>query len=117
MDRLADIYEITREMEQLFEQEISHKNRAAIISEANLLIEKRGNLINKLTHPFTEEEKQTGEKLVTMNDHIRTKMDMLFGELKKEMKQVKKQKSSTRNYMNPYRDVRVMDGMFLDSKK
>ncbi len=44
-------------------------------------------------------------------------MNALFTELKQEMQQMKQQRKSTQSYINPYRDVQTMDGMFMDKKK
>lgn len=117
MDRIQQVYEVTNKIKTLLDQNITAKSRESVIEELNDLIEKRGNYMEKLTPPYTEEEKEIGKELVMMNNHIQKKMHLLFAELKLEMKQVKKQKKSNQSYTNPYKNVHTMDGMFMDSKK
>ncbi|WP_404454287.1 flagellar protein FliT [Virgibacillus necropolis] len=117
MSRLKALFEITKELEGVLNQPITSTNREAIIEQINLLIEKRGSLMDDVIPPFSEEEKMIGKKLVIMNEAIQSKMVEVLNVLKVEMKQLKKQKKSNHNYINPYKDVRTMDGMFMDSKK
>lgn len=117
MNRLESIQNISRELEQLLDQEISSANRDAVIEQASQLIEQRGQLMASLTPPFSEEETAMGQALIPLNSKIERLMNQLFAELKQEMKQLKKQKRSNRQYQNPYKDVAVMDGSFVDSKQ
>lgn len=116
MDRLKVLFEITKELEDVLNQPITSKNRELIIEQVNHLIEERGQLMESVNPPFTEEEKMMGKKLVIMNDTIQSKMTEVLNVLKVEMKQLKKQKKSNQNYVNPYKDVRLTDGMYMDSK-
>ncbi|WP_106496672.1 flagellar protein FliT [Lentibacillus sp. Marseille-P4043] len=117
MNRLKPLFQVTLELEEILSRDISAKNREAIIVDVNRLIEKRGDLLQELTPPFTDEENQIGEKLVTMNNTIQENMTSLFADLKQEMKQVKKQKRSNKTYTNPYKNVQTIDGMFMDKKE
>lgn len=117
MNRLKPLYQVTLELEELLDQEITSKNRESIISDVNLLVGTRGDLLQEVTPPFTEEEKWIGEQLVIMNNTIQQKMTAIFTDLKQEMKQVKKQKRSNKTYTNPYKNIKTIDGMFMDSKK
>lgn len=117
MDRLKVLFEVTKELEDVLNQPITSKNRESIIEQVNHLIEERGQLMETVKSPFTEEEKLMGEKLVIMNETIQSKMTEVLNLLKVEMKQLKKKKKSNQNYVNPYKDVRLTDGMYLDSKK
>ncbi|ASN04732.1 flagellar protein FliT [Virgibacillus necropolis] len=117
MVRLKALVKITKELEEVLNQPIITKNRESVIEQINLLIEKRGKLMDSVKPPFTEEEKVMGKKLIILNESIQLKMTEVLDVLKVEMKQLKKQKKSNQNYVNPYKDVRTMDGMFMDSKK
>ncbi|MFD2629161.1 flagellar protein FliT [Oceanobacillus kapialis] len=116
MNRLEPVYEITTRLKTLLNQEITAKTREAMIEQVNQLVELRGEQLEHVTPPFSEEEKQLGQELVAMNRAIEEKMEKLFTELKTEMKQVKKQKKSNRTYINPYDKVRARDGRFMDSR-
>ncbi|MEC5422852.1 flagellar protein FliT [Virgibacillus sp. C22-A2] len=117
MNRLRDLHRITIELKEVLEQETTSKNRESIIEKVNLLVEQRGSHLQELAAPYTMEEKQTGRELVLINEEIQDKMQLLFNELKSEMKQMKKQKKSNRTYSNPYEKIQSLDGMFMDSKK
>lgn len=117
MNRLAALYDVTQQLDNILARPIQSKNREAIIYQVNELIEQRGNHLLEITPPFTDEENRIGKEVVILNEHIQKQMHVLFNELKQEMKQVKKQKRSNQTYTNPYEKVETMDGMFMDSKK
>lgn len=117
MGRLELLFEVTKELQDVLDQPTTAENREALIEQVNHLIEKRGRLMGNVNPPFTKQEKIIGKKLVIMNDTIQTKMTEVLDVLKVEMKQLKKQKVSNQNYVNPYKDVRLMDGMYMDQKK
>lgn len=117
MNRLEALYQVTAELQELLEQEITAKNREQVILQVDLLVEKRGKYMEALEPPYTDEEIQLGQQLIPMNEQIQQLMNELFADLKTEMKQVKKQKKSNRSYVNPYKNVQALDGRFLDSKK
>ena len=117
MQKLDILYHVTKELKKVLDQPITSKNREAIIKEMNLLIEKRGNTMEHITPPFTEEEKLIGQEIVVLNEQIKKKMNHLFEELKQDMRLVNKQKESNRSYINPYRNMKSTDGMYLDSKQ
>lgn len=117
MNRLRPFYELTELLESLLEQEITSVNRDTIIGEVNRLIEQRAILFMEIYPPFTEEEKRTGAQIVEKNRVLQSKLNLLFSNLKQEMKQIQQKKKSNLTYINPYGHIRPADGMFLDSKK
>ncbi|GAB3056958.1 flagellar protein FliT [Virgibacillus ainsalahensis] len=117
MNRLQPLYDVTLQLKEVIDQEITSQNRDTIVEQVNQLVEQRGYHMKELTPPYTQEEKYLGEKLIELNVPIQQSMNQLFAQLKEEMKQVKKQRKSNRKYINPYANVRTMDGMFMDSKK
>jgi len=117
MNRVEKIYELTLQLDELLSQEITSKNRESIIEQLNDGLKKRGKYMEQLTPPYTDEEKGLGSKLIPLNEKIEKQMQEIFQGLKKEMKQLNKQKKSNQSYVNPYQHVQTMDGMFLDKKK
>lgn len=95
MNRVESVYELTMQMKQLLNREITSKTRESIIEQLTTLITQRGISMEALNPPYTEAEKQLGKVLVQVNDEIQLKMQSLFTDLKKEMKQVKMQKNQT----------------------
>ncbi|WP_373893377.1 flagellar protein FliT [Virgibacillus natechei] len=117
MNRLQSLYDVSLQLKNVLDQDITAKNRGSVIEKVNELVEKRGKFMNDLTEPYTGEEKRLGQELVPLNEEIQVAMNQLFNQLKVEMKQVKKQEKSNRRYIKPYENVQAMDGMFMDSKK
>ena len=66
---------------------------------------------------FPLRNRSLAKKLVPINEDVQNKMQVIFTDLKTEMKQVKQQKKSNQSYTNPYKSVQTMDGMFMDRKK
>lgn len=117
MQQLEALYKVTQQLKEILDQPIAAKNRDAIIEEVNVLIEKRGGMMEKVIPPFTEKEKTIGKEIVALNKQIEEKMESLFAAIKQDMRQVNKQKESNRTYINPYRNTTSTDGMYHDSKQ
>ncbi|MBU5467789.1 flagellar protein FliT [Virgibacillus sp. MSJ-26] len=117
MNRLEELYEATQQLETLLSKDVNVNNREQVIEKINTLVEKRGKYMEDLVPPYSESEKAMGEKLLVLNHHIQEKLNVLFEDLKDEMKQVKKQKKSNQSYSNPYKKMEAIDGMFMDLKE
>ncbi|GGA67230.1 flagellar protein FliT [Ornithinibacillus halotolerans] len=119
MNRVQPIYEITTKMNELLDGEITSSNREVVIESILSLLDERELLINQEvdTTTYSEEEHSLGKSLLILNQEVHRKMNELFLDLKFEMKQVKKQKHSNRQYTNPYANVQTLDGMFMDKRK
>src|SRR5690625_600225 len=114
---LEKITQLTEQLLKLFQEGSSTKKRDQLIAQMNQLIEQRESYIQRLNPPYSAEEIEKGQHIVEMNKRLAKKMLSFQNELKKEMQQMKKSKQSTEGYVNPYKDVRSIDGMFLDQKK
>lgn len=117
MTELKKVYRVTKELEYILDKKIDPSNREDVINNVNELIEKRSIYIKKVKPPYTDEEKQMGTRIVELNNSIEKKMNLLFEDLKLEMKQIKNQRKSNRSYTNPYENIQLIDGMFMDSKQ
>lgn len=117
MNRLESIYDLTKQLDSLLDQEIPQEQRADVIEKINQLTEERGRQMVRLEPPFSMDEKQTGEKLIPLDTQINARLEEIFTNLKGEMRTVKKQKTSNSKYVNPYQNLSSLDGMFLDHKK
>lgn|SRR5690625_5111790 len=116
MNRLKDLYQITKELSGVFDQQITSINRDDLIGKINKLIEQRSQYIVRLKPPYSEAEKIIGKEIVEMNKEIVKEMNELFSHMKKEMQHIRKQKKSNQSYVYPFKNVQSMDGMFMDSK-
>ncbi|HLR65666.1 flagellar protein [Virgibacillus alimentarius] len=117
MNRLEEVYTITKQLEHVLDQPITSKNRENVIKQINELIDQRGEHLHHLSSPFTGNEKIVGKKLVLLNKKIQKQMLCIFQDLKQEMKLVKKKKKSNQTYVNLYNKIESIDGMFMDSKQ
>ncbi|TMN21350.1 flagellar protein FliT [Lentibacillus cibarius] len=117
MNRLQNLWDTTNLLHDVLTEAMETKNREKNIERINELVEYRGELLQQVVPPFTDDEKRLGKQLILLNEQVQEKMDTLFTTLKQEMKQMKKQKKSNRTYIDPYEHVKTIDGMFLDSKK
>ncbi|RLL46652.1 flagellar protein FliT [Oceanobacillus piezotolerans] len=117
MNRIKPIFELTKQMKAILDQTMTAKNREEMINKVNNLLEQRGMEMESINPPYTEDEKQLGKELLHLNEGVQRQIEAAFLELKKEMKQVKRQKASNKKYLNPYQNVQIMDGRYLDKKK
>lgn len=117
MNRLNELYEVTKELDNLLSNKATINNRQEVIDKVNHLVEKRSSYLSNLTPPYTKEEEQIGEKLIIMNNRIQKELDILFESLKTEMKQVKQQKKSAHSYITPYNKLGATDGVYMDTKE
>lgn len=116
MNKLKSVYEITVELKELLDPVITAKNREEVITRLNELIAARGEWVEQISPPYSDEEKALGEEIYSLNTKIEAKMQLIFSDLKQEMRQAQQQKKSQESYTNPYKQVQVSDGTYMDSK-
>lgn len=104
---------ITKELDELVH---SKEKRSDVVSHLERLLDQRETMMRELEQP-TEEEKPLLEEIKKRDLKINQKLEFLFNDLKRDMRNNKKQKASKKQYTNPYQNVSSYDGMFLDSKK
>ncbi|HEY4602083.1 MAG TPA: flagellar protein FliT [Cerasibacillus sp.] len=110
------VYQLTMQMIRVLDN-LNKTQRQDVIEQITYLIEKREQALQKLSPPYSKQEIEIGQKIILMNKTIEIEMNRLFLELKQDMKQMKQQRKSTQSYVNPYRAVQTVDGMFMDRKK
>lgn len=116
MQAVQVVYELTMHMLHLL-QKRHQVERHDVIEQLTHFIEKREQVLRKLSPPYSQDEIKIGRKIISLNKTIEQEMNALFTELKQDMKQTKRQRKSTQSYVNPYRSVQTIDGMFMDQKK
>ncbi|MGV2621487.1 UNVERIFIED_CONTAM: flagellar protein FliT [Halobacillus marinus] len=107
---------VTKELKHTVEQPVTDQNRAGIIADIQKLLAKRDDLLPHLPQPSQSEQ----ELVRAVGNHdlvINQKMEFLFEGLKRDMRNMKKQKKSKQSYTNPYQSISGYDGMYLDHKK
>jgi len=117
MNRLDELYETTKQILGSLDADYDKfDKREEIIAKLNELLEKRATIIKQIAPPYSVEEESIGKKIVTMDSQIKTKMEHLFTTVQADLKQLKQQKESNISYMNPYKNMKTVDGMYLDNK-
>lgn len=117
MQTLNELNLVTDELAQLLKQPISAKNRDQVLTEVNQVLDQRDLLLKNIKPPFSEQASKLGTSIMKKDKEIQLKLDYLFLELKGELRDVKKQKTSTEKYLDPYRHVATNDGSYWDKKK
>ncbi|UOQ45735.1 flagellar protein FliT [Halobacillus salinarum] len=112
-----DFYGLTLKLELTLNENVTRGNRSEIIERVNDILDERSILMKELAQVQSAEERDMKEQVLAKEPELTARLDVLFRELKTEMRNVKKTKSSNQRYTNPYRSVSSYDGMFLDHRK
>ncbi|MCA1031450.1 flagellar protein FliT [Bacillus timonensis] len=116
MSAVQSLYEMTKHLLQIVESTFSKEDRETVIEEINALLVERDNLLSELQAPYSDEEKNLGKQLIEMNAVLDAKLKEIKQQIGEDLKQVKKTKTSTKQYVNPYQGMNN-DGMFFDKRK
>lgn len=117
MSVLNELKLVTEEFLELIEQPITAKNREQVLEEVDQFLNKRSQLLAEVRPLFSEAETELGTLIMEKDKEIQLKLNHLFLELKKELRDVKKQQISTEKYLDPYRQVASNDGSYWDKKQ
>lgn len=117
MERMEQLATVTESLKELVNQPILAKNREEKTTALNELLEKRADILQTITPPYTEKEQEIGKKLLLTDAEIQGKLGTIFLDLKMEMRTVKKQKTLNKQYTDPYSNVASNDGSYWDKKK
>ncbi|GAA5415646.1 hypothetical protein Pryu01_00677 [Paraliobacillus ryukyuensis] len=118
-ERMNQLYDLTKNLFFLLDKSVSKNltEREQTIQKVTESLEKREILLSQIKPPYTDEEKRVGAELIPLEQKIQQRLTLLFNNLKSDMKNVKKQKSSNQKYINPYQSLAHFDGSYLDKKK
>ncbi|MFD1020311.1 flagellar protein FliT [Thalassobacillus hwangdonensis] len=118
MSEVTAYYKLTMELKELLQQKVTNSNREEVLQEANRILDQRELKMQKLPEALeTEEEKQQIKAVLKLDPALQKRFQIIFTDLKTEMRNTKKQRNSNQKYTNPYQNVSNYDGMFLDKKK
>lgn len=95
------------------------EKRDTYIEKINELLDERSILIEELRNSgfVMDDTKEYHIILVELDKGIRNRLNNVMVEIKHDMKDLQNAKKNEKQYMNPYSNVRVMDGMYYDRKK
>ncbi|WP_390216766.1 flagellar protein FliT [Halobacillus campisalis] len=108
---------ITELLSKEVNRKVTDDNRQEVVQEIQRLLGERSAIIQQLPQPQTNQDKEIVQTVMSLDLDINQKLEFLFNGLKVELRQMRRQKSSTQRYTNPYQSVSSYDGMFLDRKK
>ncbi|QHE53589.1 flagellar protein FliT [Pontibacillus sp. HMF3514] len=117
MNQIETLHDVTSELYDLLQTIPSSEEREGVIEKINELLDQREELLNGMEGPYSDEEKRLGKEILHMNETIQIQVQSLMKQVKMDMANVKKQKTSNQKYTNPYQNLNNFDGMFLDKKK
>ncbi|OAS85817.1 MULTISPECIES: hypothetical protein [Metabacillus] len=117
MSRLKKVYGVTEQLFQLVSQPIAKEARDVCIEKITSLLENRDQLLSDVQPPFTKNDQQLFQQIVTWNEVITKRFTEIKQQIQQDMMQLKKTKSSNQQYVNPYQGISTSDGMFYDKRK
>ncbi|WP_244854872.1 flagellar protein FliT [Lysinibacillus parviboronicapiens] len=93
--------------------------RDSYIEKIDGLLEKRGQLLEQVmaSESVSLEGHQLTPHLIELDQGIQSRLKKVMTVIKTDMKNLQQSKKSEQTYLNPYGNVRVMDGMYYDGKK
>ncbi|MGE7110261.1 flagellar protein FliT [Lysinibacillus sp. NPDC047702] len=95
------------------------EERDTYIVKIENLLDKRGQLLDEVlaSSNVTLEGHQLTPHLIELDQGIQSRLEKVMIAIKIDMKNLQQSKKSEQQYLNPYSNVRVMDGMYYDGKK
>ncbi|WP_079527188.1 flagellar protein FliT [Halobacillus hunanensis] len=113
----AQFASITQQLDELVQQKVTNQNREAMITQVDELLEGREQLLPELRKPQSSSEQAIVDQVLQREPSINQRLELMLNELKVDLRNMKKQRSSKQRYTNPYKSVSSYDGMFMDHKK
>lgn len=90
--------------------------RDQVIEKIQGQIDRREELMNEISQPYSAEEMKIGQEIIVLNEEIMKRMNHLYEHVKDDLKQVQQRKDQNYSYLNPYGKIKTTDGMYWDNK-
>jgi flagellar protein FliT len=90
--------------------------RDDVIERLDQLLDERQLLLDQFTPPFSNDEKQLGQEILSWNRVIDSKLISFQQAVQRDINGLSMKKKSVNKYVNPYESMQH-DGMFYDKKK
>lgn len=119
MDLIKELLQVSAKLYQLLTNVPKGAERDQYIEKINTLLDERGEIINTLkTQNFQlNKEIKLHTMLIELDLGIRERLQLVMEAVKKDMRDLQNAKKNEHQYMNPYSNVRIMDGMYYDRKQ
>lgn len=116
MSTIKQVYDLTNQLVQLVEQEPAQGQRELTIETITALLKEREGLLVDIKAPVSDEENQMAQQIISWNDLISTQFLMIKNHVQRDIAQLRKTKSLTTKYINPYKNI-SSDGLYYDKRK
>lgn len=95
----------------------SNADREQILVNIQAMINRRDKLIGTIKKPYTEHNQALGEKMISINEKIQNRMNLLYAEIKTDIKNMQRRKEKNISYINPYGKMTTEEGVYVDREK
>lgn len=116
---LQQILKQSTELYSFLESPTKGENRTQYIERINTLLDERGILIEQLTERnfVFDATNATHRMIAELNKAIDQRLSKVLLDIKVDLKNLQVSKKNEQQYVTPYSNVQVMDGMYYDKKK
>lgn len=90
--------------------------REPVIEEINKLLDKREKLQPEIQGPFTNEENELGQDLLSLEEQLQKRLSAFSKSIRLDIAENQKKKGTVQAYIDPYSQV-FRDGTFYDKRK
>ncbi|KIL42967.1 flagellar protein FliT [Jeotgalibacillus campisalis] len=91
------------------------ESREEWINQVNALFDEREELFPQISEPFSPEEREMGNQIISLNSRIQELLATNHLHLQDEMSSLRSKKTNMKKYINPYDQVN-RDGTFYDKR-
>lgn len=95
------------------------ENRTEYVEKINQLLDERGELVinlKKTGFKFNPEDK-THNTLFELDKGIQERLALVMDAVKNDIKDLQNTKKNERHYIDPYENLRILEGRYYDGKK
>ena len=119
MGKIQKLLQISAKLYRYLAEIPKGEKRDKYIEIINEQLDERGVIIDMLREEgfIANPLDKSHATLIELDKGIRERLNLVMSEVKHDMRDLQNQKKNEQQYMNPYSNVRTMDGMYYDKKK
>ena len=119
MDILNKYLQSSAQLYKLLTNIPDGENRTIYIEEINCLLDERGKLVKQLQDLNFEydDSVKIHQTLFELDKGIRERLSLVMEAVKEDIKDLQNTKKHERQYIDPYEDLRTLEGRYYDGKK
>ena len=117
MHPLTELFSVTKKLYDHVQEPLPKGDeRDRYIEIIAELLQRREELIPQVGPPKSDQEERIARTLLDYNRKLTERLTIVMREVGQDLNQIRKKKSTGKQYENPYNN-RTQDGVFFDSKK